>query len=130
MGKDVQSVKQMIEEGKAVAGIELGSTRIKTVLIGEDHEPVASGSYDWENELVDGLWTYSLDAVTLGLLVGKKDAFAALPLNHFEGLGQRLVGQCKRDKAVLVGRLRAYSHAERGHERGQESLRGDGNACH
>ena len=48
-------------------GIELGSTRIKAVLIAPDATPLASGSYDWENELVDGLWTYSLDAVRLGL---------------------------------------------------------------
>ena len=67
MGKDIQSVKQMIEEGKAVAGIELGSTRIKTVLIGEDHEPVASGSYDWENKLDGHIWTYSLEDIWKGL---------------------------------------------------------------
>ena len=45
------AVKQTIEAGKAIAGIELGSTRIKTVLIDEDHVPIASGSYDWENKL-------------------------------------------------------------------------------
>lgn len=52
---------------KAVLGIELGSTRIKAVLIGEDHAPVASGSYEWENQLVDGIWTYSIDDVWKGL---------------------------------------------------------------
>lgn len=67
MGKDSQYVKRMIEEGKAVAGIELGSTRIKTVLIDEDHNPVASGSYEWENRLDGHIWTYSLEDIWKGL---------------------------------------------------------------
>ena len=41
--------KKAIEEGKTVLGIELGSTRIKAVLIGPDYEVLASGGYDWEN---------------------------------------------------------------------------------
>ena len=48
-------------------GIELGSTRIKACLIGPDHEVLATGGHDWENQLVDGVWTYSLDAVWAGL---------------------------------------------------------------
>ena len=52
---------------KTVLGIELGSTRIKAVLIDEKHIPVASGSYDWENQLVNGIWTYSMDDVRVGL---------------------------------------------------------------
>ena len=51
------AVKQTIEAGKAIVGIELGSTRIKTVLIDENHVPVASGSYDWENRLDGHIWT-------------------------------------------------------------------------
>lgn len=50
-----------------VLGIELGSTRIKAVLIDENHLPVASGSHEWENQLVDGIWTYSADAIHGGL---------------------------------------------------------------
>ena len=50
-----------------VLGIELGSTRIKAVLIDESHIPVASGDYEWENQLVNGLWTYSMDDVHTGL---------------------------------------------------------------
>lgn len=64
MGLDA---KTTIAEGKAVLGIELGSTRIKAVVIGEDNKPIASGSHDWENQLVNGIWTYSLDAVWTGL---------------------------------------------------------------
>ena len=41
-----------------ILGIELGSTRIKAVLIDENHQPVATGSYAWENDLVGGVWTY------------------------------------------------------------------------
>ena len=52
---------------KAVLGIELGSTRIKAVLIDENHLPVASGSYSWENDLVDGVWTYPLEKAVAGV---------------------------------------------------------------
>ena len=48
-------------------GIELGSTRIKAVLIDENHLPVASGDFEWENQLVDGIWTYPMEAVHTGL---------------------------------------------------------------
>lgn len=52
---------------KTAIGIELGSTRIKAVLINEQGTPLASGSYEWENQLVDGIWTYDLDEVWKGL---------------------------------------------------------------
>ncbi len=48
-------------------GIELGSTRIKAVLIDAHHIPVASGDYEWENQLVNGVWTYPMEAVHSGL---------------------------------------------------------------
>ncbi|MDR0496210.1 MAG: ATPase, partial [Treponema sp.] len=60
-------IKQAIIDGKTSLGIELGSTRIKAVLIGEDHTPFGSGSHDWENQFIDGIWTYSLDDVWKGL---------------------------------------------------------------
>jgi sugar (pentulose or hexulose) kinase len=56
-----------ITAGRTALGIELGSTRIKAVLIGPDHAPLAVGTSDWENQLVDRLWTYSLDAVWSGV---------------------------------------------------------------
>ena len=55
-------------------GIELGSTRIKAVLIDESTGVVASGSHTWANQLVDGYWSYSLDAVWVGL----REAYANL----------------------------------------------------
>ena len=63
----MSDVKSTITSGKAILGIEFGSTRIKAVLIGEDNAPIASGSHEWENQLVDNIWTYSLDAIWSGL---------------------------------------------------------------
>jgi len=64
----VQSdIQKAIENGKTTLGIEFGSTRIKAVLISEDHTPIASGSHEWENQYENGVWTYSLDAVWAGL---------------------------------------------------------------
>jgi sugar (pentulose or hexulose) kinase len=59
--------QKAIESGKAVLGVEFGSTRIKAVLVGEDHTPLASGSYAWENRYENGLWTYPLADVWTGL---------------------------------------------------------------
>ena len=59
--------KATIESGKAILGIEFGSTRIKAVLIDGNNNPIAQGTHDWENQLVNGLWTYSLDAIKNGL---------------------------------------------------------------
>ena len=62
-----QNAKSTIESGKAILGIEFGSTRIKAVLIDQDNKPIAQGSHEWENQLVDGLWTYSIEAIWNGL---------------------------------------------------------------
>lgn len=66
--------KQIIEAGKAILGIEFGSTRIKAVLIDQDNKPIAQGAHEWENQFVDGLWTYSIDAIWNGL----QDCYANL----------------------------------------------------
>ena len=52
---------------KTALGLELGSTRIKAVLIDQRHQPIASGSHEWENQLVNGVWTYSMDAIHQGV---------------------------------------------------------------
>ena len=59
--------KTTISAGKAVLGIEFGSTRIKAVLIGPDCKPIAQGSHTWENRLENGLWTYSIEDIWGGL---------------------------------------------------------------
>ena len=52
---------------KTALGIELGSTRIKAVLIDDRHLPVASGDFEWENRYVDGIWTYPMELVHTGV---------------------------------------------------------------
>jgi sugar (pentulose or hexulose) kinase len=64
---DKKDIQKTIESGNTSLGIELGSTRIKALLIGEDHLPIASGSHEWENQFENGIWTYGLDDVWAGL---------------------------------------------------------------
>ncbi|MEZ3436681.1 MAG: FGGY-family carbohydrate kinase [Lachnospiraceae bacterium] len=63
----MSNIKETIESGKAVLGLEFGSTRIKAVLVDETHTPIASGDHEWENRLENGIWTYSLDDIWNGL---------------------------------------------------------------
>ncbi len=77
--RDSSQIAQMIQAGRAVLGIEMGSTRIKAVLIDPENAPIASGGYGWENTLLDGVWTYPLDEVWTGL----QASFADLQ-NHVE----------------------------------------------
>ncbi len=56
-----------IRQGKTCLGIELGSTRIKAVLVDERNNPIATGGYTWENRLEEGIWTYHLEDVWAGL---------------------------------------------------------------
>ncbi len=69
----MSNIKEIIESGKAFLGIEFGSTRIKAVLIDEEHNPIASGSHTWENRYENGLWTYSLDDIWTGLQDSYRD---------------------------------------------------------
>ena len=75
--------KSIIDNGKAILGIEFGSTRIKAVLTDPCHRPIAQGSHTWENQLVDGLWTYSTEAIWHGL----QDCYADLRRNVNEQYG-------------------------------------------
>ena len=79
----MSNAKQTIENGNAVLGIEFGSTRIKAVLVDENHTPIASGAHDWENKLVDGIWTYSLEAIWNGL----QDCYAKMAADVKEKYG-------------------------------------------
>lgn len=72
--------------GSETLGIELGSTRIKAVLIDEKCNPVASGSHNWENKMENGYWTYSLDDVWAGI----RDAYNNLNNEVYEKSGQRI----------------------------------------
>jgi len=62
-----KNIADQIRDGKTALGIEMGSTRIKAVLIDSDNSPIASGGFNWENTQVDGIWTYSLDEVWKGM---------------------------------------------------------------
>lgn len=64
---DTTQIAAAVKRGDTALGIELGSTRIKAVLIGPDHAPIATGAYDWENRLENGVWTYHLDDVWTGI---------------------------------------------------------------
>ena len=86
MAFDAQNTKQMIEEGKAVLGIEFGSTRIKAVLINEKNEPVASGSHDWENRYDHGIWTYTLEDIWTGL----QDSYRSMTQDVSEKYGTKI----------------------------------------
>ncbi len=99
--KNDAQISEMIQNGQAVLGIEMGSTRIKAVLIGTNHQPVASGGHGWENTLADGVWTYSLDEVWAGL----QSSFADLQKNVDARFGVTL----KRVKALgISGMMHGY----------------------
>ncbi|KRD99147.1 xylulokinase [Priestia megaterium] len=90
MKTNQESIKQAIAKGKTSLGIELGSTRIKAVLIDENFETIASGSYEWENLLEDGFWTYNL----LDIITGLQSAYREMKqeVERSYGLTIRTVG--------------------------------------
>ena len=69
----LEANNSIIVSGKAVLGIELGSTRIKAVLVNEKNQPIASGSHEWENQLVNNIWTYSEEAIWTGIQESYQD---------------------------------------------------------
>ena len=78
--------QRAIESGKTALGIEFGSTRIKAVLIGADHTPLASGSHEWENRHENGVWTYHMEDVWAGL----QDSYRKLSIEVLEKYGAPL----------------------------------------
>ena len=84
---------EALEKGRCTLGLELGSTRIKAVLIGPDYMPAASGAYDWENRLEDGIWTYRLEDVWAGIQAAYGQLRAEVqerygrPLSRLGGMG-------------------------------------------
>jgi sugar (pentulose or hexulose) kinase len=65
--RDAGAAAELIGAGRAILGIELGSTRIKSSLIAPDTSPLASGWHAWESHLRDGIWTYDMADVWSGL---------------------------------------------------------------
>jgi len=88
-----KKTENVLSENYHFLGIEFGSTRIKAVLINEDHHVIAQGNHDWENQMVNDIWTYSLEAVVQGL----QDCYRQLKrdyqtqygncLTHLDGIG-------------------------------------------
>lgn len=72
--RDTNSIRAAIEAGETYLGLELGSTRIKAVLIDSHFTSVAEGSHTWEDKLIGGIWTYSLDEIWSGV----RDCYAKL----------------------------------------------------
>lgn len=79
----MQDSKSAINSGDTYLGIELGSTRIKAVLINGKHEPIASGNHSWENRLVNRYWTYSLDDIWKGI----RNCYSRLAIDIYEKYG-------------------------------------------
>jgi sugar (pentulose or hexulose) kinase len=77
-----ETFRAAIADGRTTLGIELGSTRIKAVLIDEHHAPIAAGSHDWENRYEDGLWTYRLDDVWTGVAAAYRMLADAVEATH------------------------------------------------
>jgi sugar (pentulose or hexulose) kinase len=95
------NIRDIIISGDTFLGIEFGSTRIKAVLIGPDHRPIASGSHDWENRWENNTWTYYLDDVWSGL----QSAYAKLAEDVTKKYGQPL----KKVKAMgISGMMHGY----------------------
>ena len=84
------TVRDTIESGNTSLGIELGSTRIKAVLIGPDHQPLATGGHEWKSKLEGGFWTYDVDAVWAGLQAAYADLAANVQASH--GVALETVG--------------------------------------
>ena len=80
------NAKSCIESGRTALGIEFGSTRIKAILVDEANAPIASGSHEWENRHDNGIWTYTLDDIRLGL----QDCYANLAADVKEKYGVTL----------------------------------------
>jgi len=86
--RQIDGIGRAVMERRTSLGIELGSTRIKAVLIGPDHQPIATAGHSWENQYIDGVWTYSLDAVWDGL----RRCFTALAEDVRARYGTQLTG--------------------------------------
>lgn len=81
-----EKIAEVIRSGKAVLGMEFGSTRIKAVLVDPEGNPIASGSHGWENRLENQIWTYSLKDIREGL----QDCYAGLKQDVKEKYGETL----------------------------------------
>ena len=98
-------MNELIKNGKTALGIELGSTRIKAVLIDLEGNVLAVGFHDWENSLVDGLWTYSLEEIHAGL----RSCYSSLRESVAEKYGLTLTRVGAIGISSMTGRIRWWT---------------------
>lgn len=88
-----KEIAKTVAAGQAVLGMEFGSTRIKAVLLDENNQIIAQGHHQWENQMVDGLWSYSEAAIIAGMqacyaaLAANVKAVCGVELTHLAGVG-------------------------------------------
>ena len=102
------NAKSTIENGKAILGIEFGSTRIKAVLIDEENKPIAQGSHTWENQLENGLWTYSIDAIWNGV----QDCYSDLRANVKKEYGIEIENLAAIGVSAMMHGYMAFNYKE------------------
>ncbi|MDF7669097.1 FGGY-family carbohydrate kinase [Lactobacillus sp. ESL0703] len=73
---NITDTAELIRSGKTALGIEFGSTQIKAVLIDGQFNPIATGTFQWENSLKDGIWTYTDEEIWSGLRASYKQLAA------------------------------------------------------
>ena len=62
-----ENIKNLIAAGDISLGVEFGSTRIKAVLTTKGANVIAQSDFEWENQVVDGVFSYDLKDVWVGL---------------------------------------------------------------
>ena len=97
----VNEAKTAILENSTALGIEFGSTRIKAVLVDDKNQPIASGAYEWENQYVDGIWTYSLEEIWKGLQGSYQDMAEDVQKKVWSGAYKRRCVWCQCHDAWL-----------------------------
>lgn len=90
MKTDQVKIRELIANGETSLGIEFGSTRIKSVLIDNQFQTIATGSYEWENTLEDGFWTYNLVDIITGLQTAYSEMKQQVERNY--GITIRTIG--------------------------------------
>lgn len=101
--------KQTIHSGRAILGIEFGSTRIKAVLIDESNAPIAQGAHEWENRYEDRLWTYSIDDIWNGV----QDCYADLRKNVKKQYGEEIISLAAIGVSAMMHGYMAFGKNEK-----------------
>ncbi|MDO4296433.1 MAG: FGGY-family carbohydrate kinase [bacterium] len=107
MDKYREKQSEQIQKGETFLGIELGSTRIKAVLIDKNGTPLASGSHDWENQYENGIWTYRLEAIWQGL----QESYHSLKQNVQEVYGVKLTRFAAMGLSAMMHGYMAFDEA-------------------